>query len=869
MILLRYYNTLFRLVPAAFLLLGLARFATAGAAATLTLSQAALGNIFSSSQTVQIPVTTSGDHVCWTTTDFYGNTTTGGPTAVTNGSAVVLPSPGKLGYFAITINALSSGSVVATASTTFSVVAPGTVSPTSTSPFGVCTHFSQGWPTDVMSIMALGGISQFRDEQYWSNLETTQGVYNFSSFTPYMSAAAAAGLNPLIELDFGNTLYGGGSAPYGGGYTPYNTTGYTGFGNYTAAVLNQFDQGSTTQVQTVEIWNEYNGTYCTGPATSNEAADYTSMLQAAYTAAKAVNTPNSVPVTVLGGACVPISIPWFQSIFSAGALPYMDAAVVHPYRAVPEGVEVELAALETLIQQSNDGTTAKPVYGVTKPIWATEFGSSDTTEGRQTMASYLVRQATLMLTAYVQREYWYLLYDETGYANGLIRAPGDALGTYVPTSAFNAYSTLIQQLNNSTYVARESTDPRTRFYHFSRTYPAADVRVLWSTEGTAQLVLTTSAASLTLIDIMGNATTLTPTNGLVAVTGTINPSYVIGPVSNVLEIGRDTLVADSVAGYSSTQGTAQGSWQYNYCVGPVSSSDTTFSYAAAYDGPLPQYSVYGSEYAWNGYYSGLLIDQDGEEPSNYTYPAGSANAGTTVQIWPVRRWVSNVAGTATIVGTASRSSPYGDGTGIMIYVDNVLYYSVLLTGTNGANFSFTAPIKVGSNVDMIATPGPAISIDYDYVAFEAQISVAGATPTTYASWQGQNFTAAQYVNPAISGSLATPAGDGVPNLLKYAANLSATAPLTKPLVSAGVQGTTPGSMYLTLTCQENTAATDLTFTPQVNAGALGSPAAWQSGGTIYSTTANGNGTSTVIYEDTVPIGSGAPERFMRLQVTGP
>lgn len=97
-----------------------------------------------------------------------------------------------------------------------------------------------------------GGIAQFRDEQYWQNVEptlTTPATYTFAAYQPYMAAAAAAGLNPLMELTFANTNYDGGN-------TPFSDAGRAGYSNYGKALLAKYG----SQVTAVEIWNEYNGT---------------------------------------------------------------------------------------------------------------------------------------------------------------------------------------------------------------------------------------------------------------------------------------------------------------------------------------------------------------------------------------------------------------------------------------------------------------------------------------------------------------------------------------------------------------------------------------------------------------------------------
>ena len=879
------------------MLAGLAR--SSAASDSVTLGQTNLGNIFNSTETVQIPVTTTGTQVSWTCTDFYGAVTSGGPITVTNGAATILPALGRLGYFALNVTALRGGSAVATAETTFAVVTPIDVTTISDSPFGVCTHFAEGWSTDVMPLIAKGGISQIRDEQYWFNNTsdgtpvpsacveptlTTPPTYTFPTlFTSYMANAALLGLNVLGELDFSNLNYCGGTAPYtDGGNSPYNAAQSTAYANYCAAVLKQYtttvNGTATPQIKSVEIWNEYNGSYCHGPAATdpnkNRASYYTDMLKAAYTAVKA-QQPGA---KVIGGACVPVPLPWFQSLFDDGALPYMDAADIHPYFNPPEILDTTLASLQSLMASYNNG--------VAKPIWVTECGFTDTANpvGRQLMASYLVRIMTIMRSGGVEKAFWYLLYDSDGYTSALLHGPGDALGKYAPSSAYPAYSNMIQQLYGTTFVRRETTDSRTRFYYFTRGSTSTQVRVLWSTEGTAQIILS-ATSPLTLVNIMGETTTLTPTNGRVGVATDINPVYVIGPVTAVQEIGRDTLAADSIRDFSSTQGSGNGSWQYRYWFAyanaSASASDYASQFTSANDSGQMSYNETSTEYAWTlPNFGPLTIDSTGAQGSTVTVGTGATGDPNNqyTQLWAVRRWQSNVtSANAHFVGYASLNTPGGDGAGVKIFVDGKLVWSYDLTypitngvavgGNNEISFDFTTAIQTGSLVDFVATCGPATDYNYDYVLFRSQISVPLGAPSTFTAWQDEHFTAAQIVSGTVTGDTASPAGDGVPNLIKYAENLDPNVPTTSAFPAPGVT-TSGGSKYLTLSFREATAATDLTFTPQVNTGALGTPSVWAAGGTLLGTPVdNGDGTKTEIYQDTVPMSASAPKRFMRLSVT--
>ena len=136
----------------------------------------------------------------------------------------------------------------------------------------------------------------------------------------------------------------------------------------------------------------------------------------------------------------------------------------------------------------------------------------------------------------------------------------------------------------------------------------------------------------------------------------------------------------------------------------------------------------------------------------------------------------------------------------------------------------------------------------------------------YAGWQNQWFTPIQLADPTISSDTATPAGDGIPNLLKYALNLSPWAN-GMGAMPAGAIMTIGGTNYLTLTYTQNIFATDITYIPEVG----GNLQTWNSGlGFIapVSVTPNADGvTESVVVQDLTP--EGAAPRFIRLRVTRP
>jgi hypothetical protein len=143
-------------------------------------------------------------------------------------------------------------------------------------------------------------------------------------------------------------------------------------------------------------------------------------------------------------------------------------------------------------------------------------------------------------------------------------------------------------------------------------------------------------------------------------------------------------------------------------------------------------------------------------------------------------------------------------------------------------------------------------------------AISGATtvnPTPYASWKGDNFTAEELNDPTISGDMATPAGDGIPNLMKYGLLLN---PKTNGVAFLPVAAILDA--YLTLTYRENKSATDMIFA--VQACGLLTTNTWSTDGLLEISRVDCNTWWSVTVQDGVPMNS-ATNRFMRLKVVRP
>lgn len=553
-------------------------------------------------------------------------------------------------------------------------IAPATIhAATADHRFGAMTHFAHGWDPVWADIAALRGIKTVRDELYWDAVEREQGVFAFPrQFDAYMDSLRRNGIAPLIVLSFENRNYDDGD-------TPHTTEAISAFGRYGTEVLKRYGE----QIQTVEIWNEYNGTFCKGPATANRAGTYATMLREAYAQIK----KSRPEVTVLGGATAGIPMPYWEKLMQNGALASMDALSIHPYRyeAPPEGIEDEIVALQELVRKYNNGES--------KPIWVTEIGwGTQVTPApgalridEATQARFLVRAYALLLSANVERVYWYLFRDYEDFTMGLTTA--DAR----PKLAAFAMQVMVNELTNARFVRREATTPGLYSMLFVRP-SGEEVRVVWSLESTS---LAADGATR-IVDLEGRTRTITS-----RISVDDSPLFISGqlaalpPPPNL----RVSQLADARTGFSGQQG--GNNWSFGERVG----ADPTFR-------PLPNYTVSDWNAAWGGAHPYLSITPGDQHPS------ATGNGPVTA----LRRWTSDRSDSVRIVGEF-RCSTNGDGVGVSVLVNGQRVFQRSLGGGHSvsATFDLEQNIAPGTTIDFAVDPGPGTDISYDATQITASI----------------------------------------------------------------------------------------------------------------------------------------------------
>lgn|GEM_PF-2601685 len=260
---------------------------------------------------------------------------------------------------------------------------------------GVGSHFGQGKGNvkQTIDLMQQANIISFRDEIFWQQIETVKGQLkvsdNMKSVENAVDIAVSKGIQPLIILDYGNKLYGGG--------LPVTDEAREGFARYSAFVVNHFKG----RVKYYEVWNEWNS--------KGSPQDYAQLLKKVYPAVKKVDPS----IVVLAGAVEGAGkYDYIESLMQQDIVNFMDGFSIHPY-VFWKGQKVGTPEyLVNWVQKLEETVLQKASGGKTVPIYITEIGwPSDVTElgvQQERVADYLARVLLSLRTLpYVKGVWWY------------------------------------------------------------------------------------------------------------------------------------------------------------------------------------------------------------------------------------------------------------------------------------------------------------------------------------------------------------------------------------------------------------------------------------------------------------------------------
>jgi hypothetical protein len=478
--------------------------------ASITIEQKVAGNIFYQSDQKEFVIHVAADSVEWACYNFWDQKVLSGKKAVAGDSALLNIEPNKLGWFKLLINAKQNSAVTGSKETSFAIVSNFDLSTVSQSAFIGQTHAWQS--TDILIPIAKKmGVKYVRDAIRWDAVEKQKQIYTFGTKEDnFIAQLAANNLKPYLVCALYNPLYDNGKAPV-------SAEGKLAFANYVKELLTHYPS-----IENVEIWNEPDiGTFSQGLTTEDQKTTfYYNLLKASYDQVH----PSFPNVKIVGMVVSDLATESFlDKILQKGAISSMNEYAFHSYTPVSEAIVTDINKHKNAIKTYNNNNLI--------PINLSETGFTTFTFTEKEQANNLPRRIVTALANGVQKIGIYNLQNKSTVndsegAFGLIRHPDDTLGAYTPKPGFATYAALTRQLSGASFVTEEQVSPGLiNAYKFAK--GSEEIRVMYSLSGTG-VRLFTDAASLEVVDIMGNSTIYNTVNDTVSITLDANPVYIKG-----------------------------------------------------------------------------------------------------------------------------------------------------------------------------------------------------------------------------------------------------------------------------------------------------------------------------------------------------
>jgi hypothetical protein len=401
----------------------------------------------------------------------------------------------------------------------------------------------QTYSTKFTDDLSDSGARWVRAHVGWGTIESTPGVYNWSS--------ADKLLGPLSELPNMNVIVTIDDTPawaslYGssGRRGPIRADKLPNYAAFVSALVERFDGDSYNDAPgspTIRYWEFYNEPDANSSPGDvrwgNYGDQYAQMLQAVYPAIKAASPQAQV---VFGGIAYdwfqpdgPFIYQFFDDVLAAGAGPYFDVMNFHAYPSFA----TNWATHGPGVLEKTEYLRAKLAnYELEKPMIITEAGwhSNATVQfpwtTPETQARYVVQLFTQAKAADLQMMIWWMLHDPGGYypyENGLLTIDG------VRKPAFYAYQTVVSQLSTAHFVRRLSAEEtgaaEMEAYEFNDKTHNRTLYVVWMNpmDTTAVQPFYLPAGAVTIRNIYGEATVLPAgPDGLVTINIGTQPVYI-------------------------------------------------------------------------------------------------------------------------------------------------------------------------------------------------------------------------------------------------------------------------------------------------------------------------------------------------------
>ena len=371
------------------------------------------------------------------------------------------------------------------------------------SPFGMGLYlYRYGGDAAGMATMdraaqmgAEAGVKWSREEFSWARIEVAPGKYDWSFYDQVVATAKRHGISVYGLLAYWS--------PWTNPYTAEGIEDYCRFA--TAAVTRYCDD-----IQDWEVYNEPNIFFWQGPRDM-----YAELLTKAHAAIKKAN-PNA---RVLGCSTAGIDLDFIRRTMELGAT--FDVLTIHPYRGRMDDRQF-IADLQEAAE------VTKQADGMRRPVWITEMGWATHVMHNGSTAGFRVTtqrdQACLIARSYIDaiasgvapNVSWYDFRNDGTDPFNFEHNMGIVTRDFRPKPAYRAYSTVATMLAGLHVDGELKLGENVFAYRFSGDEDKSTVLALWSTVGQRTIKLP-ATRDCVLVDLMGDRTTLEPTDGLIFV----------------------------------------------------------------------------------------------------------------------------------------------------------------------------------------------------------------------------------------------------------------------------------------------------------------------------------------------------------------
>jgi len=307
---------------------------------------------------------------------------------------------------------------------------------------GVNIHFVTGHQRDL-DLIAEAGFKFIRMDFGWAAIETKKDEYRWREYEELLANLDQRGLRAIFILDYSNPLYEETVTSlnplthqsHQTTASPQHPESVLAYANWAAAAVKHFRGRHVLW----EIWNEPNIDFW---SPKPDVQQYTALVLAA---AKAIRQAEP-EATIIGPASSGFPWEFLETLFKSGALNYLDAVSVHPYRGpdkAPETAASDYQKLRALIRRYTPSTQKTEI-----PILSGEWGYSSWNRGvsLEIQAAFAARQQLANLLNGVPLSIWYDWKNDGPDPNENEHNFGTALPDLKPKPAYKAIQTLTHEL---------------------------------------------------------------------------------------------------------------------------------------------------------------------------------------------------------------------------------------------------------------------------------------------------------------------------------------------------------------------------------------------------------------------------------------